>query len=228
MTRVIRILTWSVLCASLVGSSALAAPAEAEKYPFDPACAWGRLSDGKGLFVRCLTHEEAERLSKPTLPPGASPAPSRGTPESAPATASSGNPAPAASPPGVPTPPAVASPDGKEVFSADAFTAELVSVAADEGELALAKRKLSVPLDRYAKCVAENGGLKASVGQVEVRFLVRERGRAEGAGAEKYQGMSEAAANCIAQVVDRRQTGSPAAPVVGATAVIRVRKRASK
>lgn len=225
MTRVIRFLPWFVLCTSLVGN-ALGTPTGASKYPFDPACAWGRLSDGKGLFVRCLTREEAERLSKPAPPVAASPTPNRGTPESATPPASSSNAAAPASPPSATTTPSTAA--GNEVPSADAFTAELVSVAADEGELALAKRKLSVPLDRYAKCVADNGGLKASVGQVEVRFLVRERGRAEGAGAEKYQGMSEAAASCIAQVVDRRQTGSPAAPVVGATAVIRVRKRAGK
>ncbi|HMA95420.1 MAG TPA: hypothetical protein VKP30_22180 [Polyangiaceae bacterium] len=229
MTRVISFLPLFVLGASFIGGSALGAPVESQRYPFDPACAWGRLSDGKGLFVRCLTREEAERLSKPPTPATAAPT-NRGTSESAAPVSSATAPV---SPPGAPTPPnaagATAAPaPGAEALNADAFTAELVSVAADEGELPLAKRKLAVPLDRYAKCVAEHGGLKSSVGQVEVRFLVRERGRAEGAGPEKYQGMSEAAANCIAQVVDRRQTGSPAGPVVGATAIIRVRKRAGK
>jgi hypothetical protein len=101
----------------------------------------------------------------------------------------------------------------------------LVGVTADEGELPLAKKKLGLPLARYEKCVADFGGLSAAVGQVAVRFLVRERGRAEGVSVEKFQGMSQAAANCIAQVIDRRPTGTPEAPLVGATATVRVRKR---
>jgi hypothetical protein len=45
---------------------------------------------------------------------------------------------------------------------------------------------------------------------------VRERGRAEGLTVKDRTGLSLAAAKCIADVVDRRFVGYPAAPIVGA------------
>ena len=51
-----------------VGAAALAGVAigqvrdETTRYPYDPACAWGRLANGKGLIVRCLTRSESESL----------------------------------------------------------------------------------------------------------------------------------------------------------------------
>jgi hypothetical protein len=232
---------------SMVCGDALGTPKEAERYPFDPACAWGRVANGRGLILRCLTREESERLSKllaPSTNSGQSvggSSQSSGTTVVAPTTlvAGASNSA-AATTSSQPTPavaPVSATAAGAQaaggsaatgsVASAttDAYLAELVSVTADDGELPLAKKKLSAPLERYAKCIADFGGLSATTGQVEVRFLVRERGRAEGANVGKFQGMSEAAASCIAGVVDRRPTGVPEAPVVGATALVRVRKK---
>lgn len=236
----------------IVSSEAFGTPLESRRYPFDPACAWGRLSDGRGLFVRCLTKEEAERLAKGIIAPTAT-NPAASTPNGAVPTAAQraaksepGAAPPASSVPSVPSAPGIASsgatdtsaPGSTNVGSAavtlkpnsesEALSAELVSVTADDGELPLAKKKLSAPLDRYAKCVADNGGLTAAVGQVEVRFLVRERGRAEGTSAEKFHGVSERAAACVALVIDRRPTGVPNAPLVGATAIIQIRKRPAK
>jgi hypothetical protein len=114
------------------------------------------------------------------------------------------------------------------VAKTEELVAELVSVVAEEGQLPLAQKKLAVPLERYQNCVKSNGGLLAATAEVHVKFLVRERGRAEGATADKFQGMTEAAAHCIADVVDRRPTGAPEAPVVGATAVIRLKRKASR
>ena len=109
---------------------------------------------------------------------------------------------------------------------AEPVEVDVASVTADEGQLPIARRKLRTPRDKYARCVSDNGGLSAEVGEVTVRFLVRERGRAEGTNVEKRQGVGEAAAKCIAGVVDRRPVGTPEAPVVGATAVFRVTKLA--
>jgi hypothetical protein len=108
---------------------------------------------------------------------------------------------------------------------AEPIEVDVASVTADEGELPIARRKLRTPRDKYARCVSDNGGLSAEVGEVTVRFLVRERGRAEGTNVEKRQGVGEAAAKCIAGVVDRRPVGTPEAPVVGATAVFRVTRQ---
>src|SRR5262245_20543041 len=56
------------LVASGFVASVFAGPAEAEtplvsRYPYDPACPWGRLSNGKGMLVRCLGEQEAQVLN---------------------------------------------------------------------------------------------------------------------------------------------------------------------
>jgi hypothetical protein len=100
--------------------------------------------------------------------------------------------------------------------------AEVVEVRADQGKLPAARSKLSSARGRFAQCVREHGGLTSARGEAHVRFLVRERGRAEGVSVVRRSGMSKAAAACIADVVDRRSVGVPAAPLVGATAVVAV------
>jgi hypothetical protein len=102
------------------------------------------------------------------------------------------------------------------------LSARLVRVTADEGKLPVAEKKLDAPRDRYIDCVKKNGGLSADKGEVHVRFLVRQRGRAEGVSVAKRSGVSPKAAACIADVVDRRAVGTPDAPMVGATAVIEI------
>src|SRR6476646_4580622 len=63
----------------LVAASVAAQKSESQetlvrRYPFDPACAWGRLANGKGMIVRCMTEEEANLVLK-RLPAPASPRP---------------------------------------------------------------------------------------------------------------------------------------------------------
>jgi hypothetical protein len=94
---------------------------------------------------------------------------------------------------------------------------EVGAAVADTGELPEAQVQLRKVQDRYAQCVVNNGGLEGLQGRVTVRFLVRERGRAEGVAVKDRQGVSLAAAKCVAEVVDRRFVGYPAAPIVGAT-----------
>jgi hypothetical protein len=97
------------------------------------------------------------------------------------------------------------------------FVSGVGPAVADTGELPLAPSKLGLAKDRYIDCVRNHGGLSAPKGTVVVRFLVRERGRAEGVEVKSVKGMSEQAGKCIADVVDRRYVGYPAAPTVGAT-----------
>lgn len=92
----------------------------------------------------------------------------------------------------------------------------------DSGSLPEARPQLSKPKQRYVQCVENNGGIEGSKASVVVKFLVRERGRAEGVSVKKRRGVSEAAAKCIAEVVDRRYVGFPEAPIVGATLEIRL------
>jgi hypothetical protein len=175
-----------------------AAEENPERYPYDPVCPWGRLADGHGMLIRCLEPSEAttllERPPAKTPPAGAQP--------SDPAKSSAAKP-PAAKP-------APASSDRVVVSN-------IGPAQADSGELPLAVKKLSLANDRYVECVRANGGLTDKAARVVVRFLVRERGRAEGVSVKSHQGLSLDAAKCIADVVDRRYVGYPAAPLVGAT-----------
>jgi hypothetical protein len=179
------------------------------RYPYDPACLWGRLANGKGTVVRCLSEKEAAIITAATAPVAPTP-----TPATVPAstTAPGETPADPAAPASPATTDAVGTTKGLQVT--------VGPVTADKGELGIGK--LGAPKDRYAKCVEDNGGLKGSTGEVHVRFLVRSKGVAEGVSVQKRLNVSAEAAHCIAEVVDRRRVGVPDEPIVGATVVIKL------
>lgn len=166
-----------------------------ERYPYDPACPWGRIGNGKGMVVRCITEAEAAELKARTPAAPATPEPE---PEPAPV-------------------------DGGAPESVDQkLEVSVGPVIADEGNLGVGK--LGAPKDRYVKCVQENGGLKDKSGEVHVRFLVRNKGIAEGVSVAKRSNVSADAARCVADVVDRRRVGIPDSPMVGATVIIKFNK----
>jgi len=189
------------------------APSEAQtssapnpaRYPFDPVCPWGRVADGQGILLRCLDRAEAQGLIA-TLPARVTGA--------APVAAAPGGSAAA-------TAPAVTAPAAAAVVRPAAYKKVMVRevgpAQADTGELPEAQAQLRKVQERYAQCVEDSGGLERAEGRVTLRFLVRERGRAEGVAVKDRQGVSLAAAKCVAEVVDRRYVGYPAAPIVGAT-----------
>jgi hypothetical protein len=176
----------------------------AVRYPFDPVCPWGRVADGRGILVRCLEATEAARLSAaPTKAAAPAAVPAR----SAPLASSPASPPPLAAPVLAPTP---------SKSSRRVQLKEVGPAHADAGELPEAHVQLARASDRYVQCVESYGGITQSPATVTLRFLVRERGRAEGITVKERVGMSAAAAKCIADVVDRRFVGYPAAPIVGA------------
>lgn len=198
------------IAALLLAASALAQKSDSQdalvrRYPYDPACPWGRIGNGKGMIVRCISESEAEQLLKRTpvtKPADATPA---GT-----ATASASAPAEAAPPAETPA----AGPESLEV--------SVGPIIADQGELSLTK--LAQPKTRYARCVLDHGGLKDRSGEVHVRFLVRSKGIAEGVSVHKRVNVSADAARCVADIVDRRRVGTPDAPLVGATVIVKFDK----
>jgi hypothetical protein len=95
-------------------------------------------------------------------------------------------------------------------------------VTAEEGTLGVGK--LGAPKDKYVACVQKNGGLSGKTGEVSVRFLVRGKGIAEGVSVSKRSNMSKEAAQCVAEVVDRRRVGTPESPMVGATVLVKFTK----
>jgi hypothetical protein len=204
--------------AILLGFAALAtgavAVAEAEdallkRYPYDPACAWGRVGNGKGMVVRCISEDEAKALraaaatAAPATPVAAAAPPSSTAPETAPDTASEPEPAPSTDADG-------------------ALDVAIGPVTADEGTLGIGK--LGAPKDRYQACVQKNGGLGGKTGEVSVRFLVRAKGVAEGVSVAKRTNLSKEAAQCVADVIDRRRVGTPESPMVGATVLVKFTK----
>ena len=183
------------------------------RYPFDPACPFGRISNGKGMVVRCITEEESGALLKRS-PAATAPR----APEAAPTAASGGaaatSPVASAGTAAVePSPPA----------STDTRLEVTVGpIVADQGELSLTK--LTRAKDKFERCVLDNGGLRGKSGEVHVRFLVRSRGIAEGVSAQPPTNVSADAARCVAEVVDRRHVGIPDAPLVGATLTVKFEK----
>jgi hypothetical protein len=204
-----RRLLWPLaLFASVLGLVAIRAtaaePVDGTRYPYDPACSWGRVADGRGMLVRCLSQAEAVALTG-----GGSVTPATLPSTAAPPAATGASPSDA----GVPSP------------APEQLTVSVGPLTVEEGRLPLAERKLGAPKDRYAQCVHTHGGMKAAEADAHVRFLVQSaRGRAEGVEVVKSRGMSREAARCIAEVIDRRSVGTPEAPLVGATIVIKIKK----
>jgi hypothetical protein len=200
----------------LVAAAALSESLESlvRRYPYDPACLWGRLANGKGTIVRCLSEQEAAGFAPVAnaLPP---------VPAAAPVAA------PVAAPSAAPTLTASAAPAtsavAPEAPKAGRYEITVGPVTADRGELPLGK--LGQPKDRYAKCLDDNGGLRGESGEVYVRFLVRSKGIAEGVSVQKRINVSAEAARCVSEVVDRRHVGVPDEPLVGATVIVKFTSR---
>jgi hypothetical protein len=219
--------------AILLGFAALAtgavAVAEAEdallkRYPYDPACAWGRVGNGKGMVVRCMSEDEAKSLR---AAPVATPAAAGARPAASTTPPSTTKPVEAATAPGATAaetaPDTSAEPEPTPGTDADAALDVVVGpVKADEGTLGIGK--LGAPKDKYTACVQKNGGLSGKTGEVSVRFLVRAKGVAEGVSVDKRTNLSKEAAQCVAEVVDRRRVGTPESQMVGATVLVKFAK----
>lgn len=178
----------------LAPSFGQAQAAKESRYPYDPACPWGRLANGQGMLHRCLTEAEARRLAG-VDPAKVSPAEGLPPPKDAPAEGSE--------------------PTGPNAIEIRDFTIQVGPIRADKGDITIGK--LGVPLDRYKACVLENGGLTQKSAKLVVEFLVQaERSRAEGVEVVKTSGLTQKAARCIADVVDRRQVGTPTEAITGA------------
>lgn len=192
----------SLVTALLSGGVALADSSTANRYPYDPACAWGRVADGKGMIVRCLSKREAGEVLE-----AAKRAREAKEREKQAAAEKSGE------------KPEEKSPEEKPQGKAAPVSLKFGELKLDEGSLATeaAIKSLSKGQKKMEACVQEHGGLTRDPGELRVRFLVRERGIAEGVGVERRRGMSEKAGKCVAEVIDRRRVGHPSVPITGAT-----------
>jgi hypothetical protein len=173
---------------------------EASRYPYDPVCPWGRIANGSGMLVRCMVESEANQLLSSSPPPA--------TARTAPSTSASASAAPSAS--------ASATP-----ITAQDISLKIGPITPDQGSLPQAEKKLSAAKEKLIACLVDNGGIEKDSAEVHVRFLISDRGRAEGVSVQKKSGLSPKAASCVADVVDRRSVGTPEVSMVGATAVFK-------
>ncbi|MDX2052673.1 MAG: hypothetical protein SFV15_09800 [Polyangiaceae bacterium] len=208
---------------------------EQNSYPYDPTCQWGRISDGKGMLLRCLSVNEAKalaggKLAKSDALPAATPnegatkgadKPSATGNEKTPQKATDKLAEKATEDASTPVAPTVSAADleapAEEVPAAPELGVEVDPVKADKGEFPRAKLNVASAKARYLGCIDKNGGISQSTAEVVVRFLVRDRERAEGVSVKSFKGMSKQAAKCVADVVDRRHVGDPDGAFVGAS-----------
>src|SRR6478609_1023682 len=164
-------------CASLLlafGALASGETADAllRRYPYDPACPWGRIGNGKGLIVRCLSEAEAQALRAGTLPaPSSSAGPAASSPPPAVVPASSASATPSS--PEVAAEPDAGTPVPAPPPSNEKLEITVGPVTADSGTFGIGK--LGAPRDKYLKCVNDNGGLREASGEVQVRFMLRQK-----------------------------------------------------
>lgn len=174
--------------------------------PHDPGCIYGRVLDGHTGQVRCLSPEEVS-------PPGPydwPPPDDAGLPDAGPLPDAGGEPVVAA-----------------DAGAGDAGSApvrptkvRVGSIAFDGGDVPRAKGALErLAKGVLAKCASERGGVRGS-GSVELKFLVRARGRAEGVEVEKVKNVPRPVVDCLASTLARRPVGAPTSEPVGVTVVL--------
>lgn len=94
----------------------------------------------------------------------------------------------------------------------------------DGGDVPKAAASLERMKAGFARCVATENALTKNEASIDLRFLVRAPGRAEGVGAEKVRGVSGDVVRCMASVLARSYIGAPSDDPVGVGVTVRVRK----
>jgi hypothetical protein len=94
----------------------------------------------------------------------------------------------------------------------------------DSGEVPRAAASLERLKNAFARCAAAENALTKNEASVDLRFLVRAPGRAEGVGADKARGLSADVVRCMTTVLARSYIGAPSDDPVGVAVTVRVRK----
>jgi hypothetical protein len=136
-------------------------------------------------------------------------------PSAAPAASSS---APSAS---VPTASASASASAAPV-KGKKVKIELTDPKFTTGDVKKAKASVEKQLKKLKACIDDNNGLVEATGTVDVQFLVRAAGVAEGVEVLKAQGIGDAAKKCIAETLKKKSIGTPSEDPVGVTITLKL------
>jgi hypothetical protein len=94
----------------------------------------------------------------------------------------------------------------------------------DGGDVPRAAAALDRMKASFGRCVAGDGALTKNEGTVDLRFLVRAPGRAEGVDVDKVRGLSVDVVRCMTSVLARSYVGAPSDDPVGVAITLRVRR----
>lgn len=150
-----------------------------------------------------------------TLPAGS---PNEPAPKLPPSAASSV--APPTTDTAVPSAAPAASTDAPAAGPGKAATATLGEPKFEGGEVPKAKGVLDKMAKTLGKCVTDHGGLRAAKGVIEVQFLVRAQGIAEGVDVLSASGVDDEAKKCVRDALKKKTIGPPSADPVGVTVKI--------
>ncbi|MBW2459481.1 MAG: hypothetical protein JRI68_33620, partial [Deltaproteobacteria bacterium] len=84
-----------------------------------------------------------------------------------------------------------------------------------DGEVPKVTVYLAKTLAPVGQCVAAHGGLEKPTGELEIQFLVRARGRAEGVEVLSSNAVSTEAGRCVRKYLKNRWVGTPTNDPVG-------------
>ncbi|NUP06639.1 MAG: hypothetical protein HOW73_11345 [Polyangiaceae bacterium] len=90
------------------------------------------------------------------------------------------------------------------------------------GDIPKAKGSLEKLSKKLKACVDDNGGLTEKRGEIELQFLVRASGNAEGVEILKAKGIGADAKKCVQALLKKKSIGTPSEDPIGVTFVLKL------
>jgi hypothetical protein len=94
----------------------------------------------------------------------------------------------------------------------------------DGGDVPRAAAALERMKGAFARCATIENALTKNEASIDLRFLVRAPGRAEGVDVAKAHGVSADVVRCMTSVLARSYVGAPSDEPVGVAVTVRVRR----
>jgi hypothetical protein len=94
----------------------------------------------------------------------------------------------------------------------------------DGGDVPRAAAALDRMKAAFVRCASTEGALTKNEASIDLRFLVRAPGRAEGVDVDKTRGLSVDVVRCMTSVLARSYVGAPSDDPVGVAITVRVRR----
>jgi len=198
----------AAIIVAMTAPSGAAPPRKAA--PRNPGCLYGQVVDGHSGEIRCLSPEEV-------TPPGPYDLPHE--PVDAGADAADGG-----------RDGASRARRDASVLELDAaiplrsFSVAIEGLSFENGDVPRAAAALERLKKDLARCAATDPGLLKNDASLELRFLVRAPGKAEGVDVVQSRGMSADIARCVATSLAGRPVGAPTSDPVSVALTVRFKK----